>query len=263
MNAAKLLREIPEIRTKINEGTLTLTTLSQAQVHFKREDKFRKDRTRAEDSSSDSSTKQKSQKLAPVTSSEKLELLNQLENKPTREVEKILVNRASSPVVAVQEKVRALNENFSELRLVLDEETLKNLEKLRDIWSIDDGLSEVVKKMAKVCMEKVDPVKRAARNDKSKAVRATTPPDEAAQQKPIGRSRYIPAALRNEVWLRDGGGYPFEGVNGQKCGSRHRLQIDHIQPFALDGSHSLENLRLRCFTHNQLHALECGLTKAL
>lgn len=210
VNAAKLLRDLPQIESKINEGSLTLTTLSQAQVHFKREDKALPEK---------------------ITSLEKLELLEILENKSTREVEKILVGHSSFPVELPKERLRAVTENFSEVRLVLDEETLKDLEKLKGIWSIDDGLAEVIKKMAAECLNKVDPIKKAERSlAKKMKIKAepTTAPDEALQQKLNERSRYIPAALRHEVWLRDGGCCTYKDLNGNHCGSQHRLQIDHI-----------------------------------
>ena len=38
------------------------------------------------------------------------------------------------------------------------------------------------------------------------------------------------------------------------CGSTWKVEIDHIQPVALSGRSSIDNLRLACFTHNQLHA---------
>ncbi|BDG03095.1 HNH endonuclease [Anaeromyxobacter oryzae] len=42
--------------------------------------------------------------------------------------------------------------------------------------------------------------------------------------------------------------------NGGVCGSRHRLQYDHIQPKALGGKSTIENVRLLCARHNLLAA---------
>jgi len=67
--------------------------------------------------------------------------------------------------------------------------------------------------------------------------------------------RHIPAAVRRAVVERDGGCCTFESAAGHRCGSRKRLEFDHIQPVAKGGVSTVENLRLRCRTHNQ-HAAE-------
>jgi hypothetical protein len=67
-------------------------------------------------------------------------------------------------------------------------------------------------------------------------------------------SRHIPAAVRREVWIRDGGRCQFRLENGEICGSTHRLQFDHVHPFALGGESTARNLRLACAAHNLLAA---------
>ncbi|MDE0221994.1 MAG: HNH endonuclease, partial [Spirochaetaceae bacterium] len=70
---------------------------------------------------------------------------------------------------------------------------------------------------------------------------------------PGSRSRYIPAAVRREVWRRDQGCCTYvDPHSGRRCGSRYRLEIDHIKPFALGGATELSNVRLRCRAHHKL-----------
>ena len=70
---------------------------------------------------------------------------------------------------------------------------------------------------------------------------------------PGSRSRYIPAVVRREVWRRDQGCCSYvDPHSGRRCGSRYRLEIDHIVPFALGGGAEPENLRLRCGAHHRL-----------
>jgi 5-methylcytosine-specific restriction endonuclease McrA len=68
-------------------------------------------------------------------------------------------------------------------------------------------------------------------------------------------SRYVPAAVRDEVWRRDGGQCAFIGSTGHRCISRHQLQLHHVHPFARGGLPLAGNLSLRCRAHN-LHAAE-------
>ena len=76
----------------------------------------------------------------------------------------------------------------------------------------------------------------------------------SASMPPPG-SRYVPAAVRDEVWRRDGGQCAFIGSTGHRCTSRHQLQLHHLHPFALGGPPLAANLSLRCRPHN-LHAAE-------
>ena len=70
---------------------------------------------------------------------------------------------------------------------------------------------------------------------------------------PGPRSRYIPVAVRREVWRRDQGCCSYvDRHSGRRCGSRYRLEIDHVVPFALGGATELSNLRLRCSAHHRL-----------
>ena len=65
-------------------------------------------------------------------------------------------------------------------------------------------------------------------------------------------SRYIPFHLRKYIWARDQGQCTYvHHETKRRCASRHLLQIDHIQPFALGGRTEKENLRLLCAGHNQ------------
>jgi 5-methylcytosine-specific restriction endonuclease McrA len=70
---------------------------------------------------------------------------------------------------------------------------------------------------------------------------------------PGSRSRYIAADVKREVWRRDQGCCSYvHRHSGRRCGSRYRLEIDHIVPFALGGVADLFNLRLRCLAHHKL-----------
>jgi len=75
---------------------------------------------------------------------------------------------------------------------------------------------------------------------------------QSSGEKP--RSRYIPAQIRREVWVRAGGrcGY-VSPENGRRCAEKKGLEVEHINPFARGGTHDLFNLDLFCRSHN-LHA---------
>ena len=53
------------------------------------------------------------------------------------------------------------------------------------------------------------------------------------------RREAIPERVRHEVWRRDRG-------SCVECGSRARLEFDHIVPVSRGGSNSTRNIELRC-----------------
>jgi hypothetical protein len=70
------------------------------------------------------------------------------------------------------------------------------------------------------------------------------------------RHRYIPAAVRREVFERDAARCTFVDSAGQRCRESHCLELHHLQAFAQGGRHDSSNLTLRCRAHNALAAEE-------
>src|SRR5205814_1659711 len=68
------------------------------------------------------------------------------------------------------------------------------------------------------------------------------------------RSRDIPDAVRDQVFVRDGGQCTYVAADGRRCQCGTDVEIDHIKPFAAGGTHELTNLRLLCSAHNRLAA---------
>jgi len=68
-------------------------------------------------------------------------------------------------------------------------------------------------------------------------------------------SDHIPAAVKREVWIRDGGRCQWALDGGGICGSTHRVQFDHIIPRARGGKSAVANLRLLCQLCRERHNL--------
>ena len=66
----------------------------------------------------------------------------------------------------------------------------------------------------------------------------------------------ITMATKRIVWERDGGCCVWPLAGGGGCGSRRRIQFDHILAGARGGSAEPENIRLLCAEHNAQHARE-------
>src|SRR6188768_2687662 len=66
--------------------------------------------------------------------------------------------------------------------------------------------------------------------------------------------RHCPAAVARAVFLRDGQQCSYVSPNGRRCSARRCLELDHVEPWAVGGESTIENLRLRCRAHNQRYA---------
>jgi 5-methylcytosine-specific restriction endonuclease McrA len=66
-------------------------------------------------------------------------------------------------------------------------------------------------------------------------------------------SRHIPAAVKRDIWKRDGGQCAFVGTNG-RCTETGFLEFHHVVPFADGGGTVVDNLELRCRAHNAYEA---------
>jgi 5-methylcytosine-specific restriction endonuclease McrA len=151
------------------------------------------------------------------------------------------------PVRARPAEVRPVSENQWSLRVTIDSACKEELETLKALLShkVPDGdLASVLREAIRCGVEKHGKRKGA------------TPPARKRQAKVEAaepRNRIL-AAVRREVWKRDGGSCTWKSEDGRRCGSRWQVEVDHIRPPLLGGTSAPDNLRLACRKHNLLHA---------
>ena len=90
--------------------------------------------------------------------------------------------------------------------------------------------------------------------------------ERAAKRKGLGtrrpktprpsRREHVPAHVLAAALERAGHCCEWSLASGGVCGSRRRLQPDHIQPLAIGGTSDLVNIRILCAFHNLLAARE-------
>ncbi|MBO9668079.1 MAG: HNH endonuclease [Bdellovibrio sp.] len=222
IQAMRLLKAVPEVEHKISSGEITLTTAAQVQSFIRTETK----------------------REGNVSLDCKRDLVAAIQNKSTREVEKILIAQSSETALPT-ERVRLLTETHTEVRLVIDEQLQKKLDQLKHLLSHqnhDMNYAQLIGIMADRELKRSDLAVKKCRNT------ATPAPKLGMAKK---HSRYISTRVRQFVWKRDQGCCSYVSADGKKCGSRHQVQFDHIQQYSKGGEHSSDNLRLLCGSHNR------------
>jgi 5-methylcytosine-specific restriction endonuclease McrA len=106
-----------------------------------------------------------------------------------------------------------------------------------------------------VLLEKVRKQKTGAckspRTSQERSPLRLTPPLGISPKKP---SRKIPAAIRRAVWERDGGRCTYVSQDGRQCESREFIEFHHQVPWVRNQKHAVDNIHLRCRSHNQYAA---------
>ena len=174
-----------------------------------------------------------------------------------RDLNTALVDRACQQVIPEQyrDRIPAVEKVF--VQFLADEEFLTLFEEVRGLMgkdAVDASFADVMKLVLKEYRERHSPAARKQRRDERK--RATGPDSHRWEWKnPQDEStRHVPNDIRDEVFVRDEGQCTFVAPDGMRCQCRKGLEIDHINPYALGGSHDLSNLRLLCGGHNKLAA---------
>jgi 5-methylcytosine-specific restriction endonuclease McrA len=271
ISAMHLLAELPEMEDKIKSGDLSLTHVAQAQKLFNTEKKLNH----------------------PIAPAEKKAILESLTLKSTREAEQILLTHSSQPVQAQKpDHICAITPTESEMRLIADQELLDKLERVKGLIAHthpNPTLCDLFKAMADIAIEKLEPKRPQHKANPPAPLGPIEPqakplPAVPAKANPISgagvdqltkraqpaetlnsvsmrskttASRFIPTAIRREVYHRDQGRCQYrDPQSGRICHSQYKLQLDHTHPFALGGAHTTQNLQLLCAAHNRTRALQ-------
>jgi hypothetical protein len=255
ISAMRLMKEIPEIKSSIIDGTIQLTHLTQAQQYFKH----------------------KAKESESLTKEEKVELLDSLKNKTTRETEKVFAKL--SPEQVAPDKTHAITEAQTEIRFIASNTLLEKLQRFKELDSHsvgDANYNELFERLVDLALSKKEPKSRVSREIIIPPTPFTVPEAIVSSKtldpiKPISspsapkvikakinrsgevntRSRHIPNSIKREVLKRDKGICTFINPStGKRCNSKYFLQFEHKIPFARDGAHTAENITLLCRNHN-------------
>ena len=277
VNAMKLLKELPEMEKKVEEGLLSIQTLSQVQSYCQA---------------------QKKENQLEIQREEKLQVLASVEGCSRKETEKVLASLYPAQPLSTPDRERRVSSHQTEVRIVLDDKLLEKLERVKQLIShqnLNPTYAELIDYLAEVTLNQLDPVRKAEKiqnrkqekqkHDKQKlesqqrerqtssvgkqtpfpgkldsSAHPVTPPtkDQTGDSSNLvqKRSRTIAAADRRQVWKEAGAQCAFiSPLTGRRCEEKKGLQIHHKQAFARGGCNDASNLALYCHHHNLHEAI--------
>jgi 5-methylcytosine-specific restriction endonuclease McrA len=266
--AMRLMRDVPEAKAKLESGELSLSNASRVQTVFR------------------------AAKLEPsaggaLTIEQKKDVLESILGLTQKECESKLLKMLPQAAPKVLERDRQVSEEHFELKMILSKDVHDKMKELQLLLShslVTGSASELFeiliereisrqRKLKPVSSEEsisnnsAGKISNKLSGKPSKKIPAADIQNTfnenliqistaAAVRTEIVRSRkHIPQALRREIWMRAGGSCEAKEKSG-RCDSRHKLEVDHIIPYALGGGDTFENLRLYCRAHNVKHAME-------
>lgn len=262
--AARLSDELPEVKAALEEGTLSLSNASKLDTFFRAAKKQGLERSAEEKREVVEGI------LSPSAGGDSIS-----PGVSQKECERRLAALAPE-VILRSEKARVISENKTELKVVLDSSVVQMLDELKNLMAhqlpqatyaeliavlADQGLKRIRKKRTGQAEE----AKAAENPAAAAAVPPSTQTEEAVAPSeigvPISRIRKtVTVAKRKACWQRAESRCEYVAPSGQRCESRHSLEIDHRLALALGGSDDIENLQLLCGSHHAYKtAREFGL----
>jgi hypothetical protein len=167
-------------------------------------------------------------------------------DEPLGDVEPSAPSPAPAPrPIARPSEIEPLTAELSRLHVTVSKEFLAKLAKARDALSHSHprATTETVLGAALDLL--------LAAHDKRKGL---VKKPRAAPPRPSNNPRHIPADVKRAVWRRDEGRCQWPLASGGVCGSKTRLQLDHVVPLARGGVSTVSNIRVLCAFHNGLAA---------
>ncbi len=155
--------------------------------------------------------------------------------------------------------VQPLSPHRYRVQFTVGQETYDRLRRMQALLrrEIPDGDTGLIFEQALALLaQKVEREKMgsAARPRSTQAVRKVIRPGADEPWSEQSRSRHIPNQVMRAVWWRDRGQCAFVSNAGRRCTERNYLELHHIQPYAMEGPATVDNISLRCRRHNQYEA---------
>lgn len=216
IEAARLMRSVPESRAEVSAGRLNLTTMNEVRTAIKTKEKV---------------------SGHSVGSEERRSFVQAVLGCTKEQAQRNLGEKVPELAPLFEERRREHRDGSLEMTLLFARMQRARLERAREILASRGPMPKMVDaidRLSEFFLNKKDLMQRHLASE-------VTP-------RQVSRITY---SLRRLIFQRDKGECQFKNASGKICGSRYQIEIDHIVPVSAGGSNAPENLRCLCRAHNQ------------
>ena len=240
IDAAKLLRSVPEVADRLKSGALNLLQACLLQKCLE------------SDANKDGAT----------SAAKTQEILEKLEDCNGFETRQVLAKEFDMPL-KIQDIVRPQKDESVRLEVTFTKEQFEELKQAKSFLShvVHNGSwAEVISALAsKLNQSKIGKPNKSPIPVKSELGSATELKNSNLQGPAARKRAPLSLHLKRQLFAKAQGRCQYTIPDGLSCGSRFQVQIDHVTPVNWGGSNSMDNLRLLCRTHNLLMAQKMRL----
>ncbi len=242
IDSARLLGEVPSIKSDLESGALNLSQVSLVAQYVRQKSK-------------EISNEVSARKSSPIN---KAELLNSIKDQDFGTSQKILAEKLELEIKSFEKKVIQRDES-QRLEITLSKQQCEILERAKELSShmtAGYSMAEFIEFLAADYIKRKDPAgpkrsyKRPVMNSKND-VKEFGSEAELKAHKPSKARTAISSEVKRYVFKRDHSCQWKDGM-GSRCGSKFQLELDHIQPVWAGGGNEVGNLQVLCRAHNQL-----------
>ncbi|MGE3759196.1 MAG: HNH endonuclease signature motif containing protein [Pseudobdellovibrionaceae bacterium] len=226
IQAARLLRAVPELSVKLENGSTNISVAARAQSAFVQMEKLGH----------------------KVPQDFKSDIIGELEGKSTFEAErKLMETFPELEQLPMKDTRTVVAKDRTRIGSELTDDTIAILDRVKELLShqIPDGsINDVLHHLGEYFLKREDPLRKASAQKKSEAT-------AAAANSCVKNSKAVSRPAQRVVIQESDDRCEFcDPVTGRRCNSRYQTQTDHIHMRVFGGGNDRQNLRRYCRAHN-------------
>lgn len=233
IDAARISQHVEDLPEKLQSGEITLNQVTLVAQGLRQAKKEQSDFT--------------------ATAAVRKELIEKVQTLSYNEAQKAVAETLNLEIKTAEKKIVQRDESVR-VEMTLSKEEAQLIEELKELLSHtrpNASTKEVLLYAALELKKRIHPAEKQKRVDERRAKSNAAEAVKSVKPTATVAVKTSEAEKRRKVLL-NANGCQWQHGNGQICGSRFKLQIDHRHSKWLGGSDEASNLQVLCSAHNRL-----------